>query len=227
MSAQRRLARWMDRAAGAERDLPPVPCTGFAASSGAGRLASACASDLGFDRRDGDHRRARRRLAVRGRGAGRACLVLRPHPAAAGEGAGDRRGAAGPGDLHPGLAGAAPPAAGALPPAHRAVRAGAGQRHERAGRPSGLGRPAADRPAACAGRGLFPAHRRDRLRDAPRRRPGAATISRAPTSCWSASRAPPRRRPASTSPIAASRPPTCRSSARPSSSTSWRSCSAR
>ena len=33
---------------------------------------------------------------------------------------------------------------------------------------AGLGRPAADRAAARAGRGLLPAHRRDRLRDAAR-----------------------------------------------------------
>ena len=52
--------------------------------------------------------------------------------------------------------------------AHRALRAGARQRHECAGRPAGLRRPAPDRAAACAGRGLFPAHRGDRLRDAPR-----------------------------------------------------------
>ena len=70
-------------------------------------------------------------LAVRGRGTGRACLVLRPHARSSSRRCWPRRGAAGPGHLHAGLARAASSAAGALPAAEHAVRAGAGQRDER------------------------------------------------------------------------------------------------
>ena len=104
---QWRLARWSDRAA-ARRPACPQRRPGCPALAGVNRLAAPRASDLGFDRRDRDHGRPGRGVAVRGRGAGRACLVLRPDPPAAREGAGDHRGAPRPGHLHPGLAGAAP-----------------------------------------------------------------------------------------------------------------------
>ena len=124
-----------------------------------------------------------------------------------------------PGHLHAGLARAAPCPAGALPRAERALRAGAGQRDERPGRAAGLRRPAADRPAACAGRGLLcriaaidyamrhdDGQAYDDLEAADVVLVGVSRTSKTP--------------PASTSPTAASRRPTCRSCAnRPSSIT--------
>ena len=69
---------------------------------------------------------------------------------------------------------------------------------------------AARRRAAHAQRRIFQAHRCARTTPCCTTTASTSTISSRPTSCWSASRAPRRRRPRSISPTAASRPPTFR-----------------
>ena len=185
------------------------------------RLAPASASDLRLDRRDGDHGRAGRGLAVRWRRPGRARLVVRAHPGAGRQVLGMVK--ALPGVVIFTLV--STELRQVLQERCRALNmpcvADPGWRVERPGQPARRRRGRRSGASTRWTPAISPASRRWTSCSATTTG-SAPGSSRRPTSCWSGSRGPRRPRPASISPIAASRSPTsrwCRTArCRPSSS---------